>query len=70
MLKVSAITLYQVYIFKATPPFNDTLVKERLWQLHFLVLAHTWNFSSGKPSSDLKFPKHKQQILRIQIWAV
>jgi len=46
MLAVSTITLY--YVFKATPPFNDTSVKRNvcdscatLRQLHFLVLSQT-----------------------------
>jgi len=31
MLDMSAITLH--YVFKATPPYTDTSVKKRLWQL-------------------------------------
>jgi len=50
MFDVFAITVH--YVYKVTPPFADTLFKERLWQLlsrsDFLVLAR-WNFCSGKP---------------------
>ena len=58
MFYVTAITLY---VFKATPPFADTSIKERLWQL--LPRSDYCIFSSctdlkllcGKPSPEELF---------------
>ena len=38
--------------------------------LHFLVLAQTWNFCSGKPSSEDWITPKQYIVHRIQIWVV
>jgi len=53
-------TIILCYMFRETPPFADTSVKERFWQLlphsgncRILVLAQNWNFCSSKQSSEV-----------------
>jgi len=50
--------------YKTTPPFTDTSVKNRLWQLLLrcdnIVLFSSWNLCSGKPSPEALTKQHSQ----------